>query len=1305
MNIVKSILLLGGIVLFSNASAQSDACSGAPTLTVNTSCVTTAYNVNKLWSTEAASPTPSCYSATTSNSRDGFYQFTTGGATTQVTITATTNKDLALVLYSGACGSLTQVACADAGASGVNETMTVTVTPGTTYRIRLIRKGTNSNNMTGNICVYEPATPPANDQCAGAITTTCGGTYTGATTFATATNDPTGTCTVTVGTPGVWYKFVGTGATTTASLCGSSFDTKIGVYSGSCGAYTCVTGNDDYCSLQSQATWAAVTGTTYYIFVAGYAGATGTYTLAITCVTPTAPNCATYTAPANGSTLSCNTTNLTWTAPATGGTPTEYLLNFGTNNPPTNINSNTNLGNVLTYTPPSLTPNTTYYWQVVPRNGTGSASGCAIYSFTTGPATITNDNCGGAIPLTSGVTINDDNSCATDEAPMTAAACWSSGTVNSLWYSINVPAAGTLGVLTTGGTLTNTQIAVYSGPCSSSMTQVGCNDNAPGAGCAGTTTVNSQLNLTGLAAGTYYIRVDGRTTTVGTYGIMASTSGVVGTAVPVPGQDCTSPTPVCANPMPVGNPGYAGAGNICDFTGTGNCTGGELNSVWMQININATGSLNFTIQPNDWPVAGCDNETDYDFLLWRMSGTGTTTSCSGITANSATGLVACNYSYLGVTGVSSGGNAPAGYCNTYDASFEPTVSATNGDVYYLVIQNYSSSTSGFTITFPTGAGVAGINTSSPASVLWTGGGLTNTWTLAGNWGGCTTPNCSPGVDGVITSGPTFQPSVTGTQNVKNLTINAGATLTLAAGATLNVCGDFVNNGTLTCGAGSTINFNGTGTQNISGNLTGANKFANLTITKSTGTANFLAAVEIGGNLTTASATSILNTNGVDITLGGNFSNYVGTTTFTGVASTSTFTFNGTAVQTYDPTVNTGTNITLNNVIVNNTRSGYGDITLNDDLLIGSAGSLTLTAGDLLTGAFRTEVQNTTAASVTTGNTASFVNGNLRRYLASAGLYDFPVGNTAKGYQRATTSFSSCSIGYLDAMFTVWPSTPPTQGGSECTTTYNMPAEDNGYWTLTANTGTGTYDMVLYPLGATNTSGNSGWTIMKSTAIGGTWILNGTCDATSTAAIVKRSAMTGFSVFGAAQATVPLPIELLTFDGEGEGVKNKLWWSTASERNNDLFTLERSADGNVFETVFTQDGAGNSTGIIHYSGYDYSPYPGINYYRLKQTDFNGDLSYSQIVAISNELDNTAVSNVHPNPTTNDLNFDFISPVRGTVRVQVLDYLGQVVIDRIENVEEGKTSLHTQMSGLAKGVYSLKVEFGENNFRSVTKVVKY
>jgi subtilisin-like proprotein convertase family protein len=78
----------------------------------------------------------------------------------------------------------------------------------------------------------------------------------------------------------------GDGSTTTLSLCGSSYDTKIGVFSGSCGTLTCVTGNDDFCGVSSQVTFTAALGTNYYILVTGFSTNSGNYTLARTCVFP-----------------------------------------------------------------------------------------------------------------------------------------------------------------------------------------------------------------------------------------------------------------------------------------------------------------------------------------------------------------------------------------------------------------------------------------------------------------------------------------------------------------------------------------------------------------------------------------------------------------------------------------------------------------------------------------------------------------------------------------------------------------------------------------------------------------------------------------------------------------------------------------------------------------------------------------------------------------------------------------------------------------------------------------------------------
>ncbi|MCD4735729.1 MAG: PKD domain-containing protein, partial [Bacteroidales bacterium] len=94
-----------------------------------------------------------------------------------------------------------------------------------------------------------------------------------------------------------------------------------------------------------------------------------------------APSCTTPVSPANGATNTPITTSLTWNSAASA---TGYYIYFGTDSPPTNIANGTDLGNTTTYTPPAnLNFNTLYYWQVIPYNGFGSGSGCAIWSFTT----------------------------------------------------------------------------------------------------------------------------------------------------------------------------------------------------------------------------------------------------------------------------------------------------------------------------------------------------------------------------------------------------------------------------------------------------------------------------------------------------------------------------------------------------------------------------------------------------------------------------------------------------------------------------------------------------------------------------------------------------------------------------------------------------------------------------------------------------------------------------------------------------------------------------------------------------------
>lgn len=1282
--------------------SQNDLCSGATALTPGNSCVTTAWTIPQGYGTEIT--TPSC----ATSYRDGWFQFT--ATATSCTVTATnSNRDMGLAIYSGtACAAANFVAgtCVDAVAGIGTETVSFATTIGQVYKIRIMRtNNSGTNSMDGTICVTVPNTPPANDQCAGATSVTCGGSYVGSTNQATSTNDPTGTCGTTGVTPGVWFRFTGTGQIVTASLCGSSYDTKIQVYSGACGAMTCIDGNDDYCSTQSQVTFNSANGTNYYIFVGGFSGATGTYSLSMTCVTPAPPNCSAYTAPANGAILPCVSANLTWNVPATGGAPTQYLLFFGTDAAATNINNGTNIGNVLSYSPPSLLANTTYYWKIVPQNGAGSATGCSTYSFTTGNSVIANDACAGATALISGVTLGDDNSCATDESPLAAGSCWSSGAVNSLWYSINVT-GGTLGVLTTGGTLANTQIAVYSGGCAS-LTEVACNDNAPGAGCGSSTTPNSQLNVAGLANGTYYIRVDGRNALTGSFSIMAATSGSVGTAAPVPGQDCTSPIPFCSNPTSIGNPGYQNTGNICDFGSSGNCTSGEKNAMWLEMTVTTGGNFAFNIIPNDY--AGCDNETDYDWVLFKTAGSGATT-CANIFSSGGDGEVACNYNYLGVTGMSPSGNTPAGNSSgfpispgtsCYDASYETSVAAAIGDKFLLVIQNYSSSTSGFSLTIPVGAGIAVISTAAPTQVIWTGGANTNSVTTTTNWGGCAIPNCGlPGADAIVAASAAVQPVVAANLSVKSVTINPGATLTINANVKLDVCGDFVNNGNLVCAPGSTVNFNGTGNQTVAGNLTGANKFSNFMVSKVSGTVNVLNSIEAGQDFFTTSATSIVNTNGVSVYIGRDFRNSNGATTFSGINVNSSLIFNGTGAQVYNPNMNAATpSLTLNHVTMLNTGTGVTISSTNTpNMILGTTGILTLSSGKIITNSQEVEVRNTAIAAVTTGNTSSYVEGNLRRYLAAGatGSFDFPVGHATPGYERANVNFGAAAAAgaiQLTARFDPWGGAFPMPGapgfGPECSVTYNDPYLNHGYWTINSSaTSTGNYTMTLYNRSYSNAT--SGWSIAKSPSAAPAWALQGTCLGSPVTA-VQRLNMSGFSKFSIVQSSVPLPVELIEFNGESKGIFNDVYWRTASERELDHYELESSSDGVLFTKIASRAASGATDRQAFYSYDDYAYYSPITYYRLKMMDQDRSSHYSTIISIENRSQETSVVAVFPNPAGNEVNIQIKAPGQTNATIRLTDMLGKVLIYKQVNLNQSMETVSIDTNVLAEGSYIVTVSY--------------
>lgn len=166
---------------------------------------------------------------------------------------------------------------------------------------------------------------------------------------------------------------------------------------------------------------------------------------------------------------------------------------------------------------------------------------------------------------------------------------------------------------------------------------------------------------------------------------------------------------------------------------------------------------------------------------------------------------------------------------------------------------------------------------------------------------------------------------------------------------------------------------------------------------------------------------------------------------------------------------------------------------------------------------------------------------------------------------------------------------------------------------------------------------------------------------------------------------PLPVEILRFDAKRANAVAVLDWATATENNNDYFSVERSADGMHFETLSQIKGAGNSSVEQHYTYTDRSPLGGVNYYRLRQTDYDGKTSYSPIKSVLFD-DKAATLALYPNPVSKELTV--VLPVASGV-VTVLDADGKVLLRQEVNNQVAKGSTLVSLEGLNPGFYWVQV----------------
>jgi hypothetical protein len=153
---------------------------------------------------------------------------------------------------------------------------------GTTVVVTLVHDNGGACNLALSSVSF--TCPPANDLCADAIAVNCNSITTSTTIGSTTTDAPTGCFDALNTAGGIWYTLQGWDGPMTVDLSGSGFDTKLGVFTGTCGSLTCLDSDDDSGDgLTSLVTWTGSSSTTYTIYVTGFSTNTGALTMTVTC--------------------------------------------------------------------------------------------------------------------------------------------------------------------------------------------------------------------------------------------------------------------------------------------------------------------------------------------------------------------------------------------------------------------------------------------------------------------------------------------------------------------------------------------------------------------------------------------------------------------------------------------------------------------------------------------------------------------------------------------------------------------------------------------------------------------------------------------------------------------------------------------------------------------------------------------------------------------------------------------------------------------------------------------------------------
>jgi hypothetical protein len=432
-------------------------------------------------------------------------------------------------------------------------------------------------------------------------------------------------------------------------------------------------------------------------------------------------------------------------------------------------------------------------------------------------------------------------------------------------------------------------------------------------------------------------------------------------------------------------------------------------------------------------------------------------------------------------------------------------------------------------------------------------------------------------------------------------------------------------------------------------------------------------------------------------------------------------FDGTGNQTIGGTVSTN----FYHCTVNKT-SGTLFLGINTTVGLTNVGVMNFQNGPMNLNGFTLIIDNPATGAVTRTNgyaiseqtnNSSKIQWNMG---STTGAHEFPFGTTGGVYIPVTFDLTAGTVGNVTistyptaASNLPWPTTPTNVTNLNSTTGLlpdNRDATADRFWQIDKTGASGTATVTFsartaeLPIAPYNVVANQRMQRYNSTVNKWEPALGGQTTGTITGGFtVTVPGITTFSPWAMASSLSPLPIELTEFsvncNQNGTAMIN---FTTASQTNNDYFTIERSADGDIFSPIGTIDGAGNSSQSLSYSFIDQQPLnQSWSYYRLKQTDFDGKFSLSDVRSL-HQCNGSAGSLISvsygPNAT---LTVSVYSGVDQPGNIRVLDITGREIQGVNTRLQEGMNVFNLDLSKEGPGIYLLNILNGKET--TVKRVV--